>query len=287
MTLVAAWVRQLKGGQELYVASDSRISGGRTWDIAIKILDLGRGDAVIAFAGHTDNAYPLMLQLQSAVKMHPKMSSRACDITELKGRMLNLFNDMWKRIYNLPRSQCKPDPAEVSFILAGRSWRHDDFRIWKLEFDDHAGIFKFASARSSGDGDKGMCFAFIGDHHEAAADSVVKLAMTKDDPILEMEPLRVLVDFIRDKTKMAIGGVPHVVKIYKHLNVLPYNVHWSGGEGPGIAFGGRMLMDGERNNFLVIDPDTFQVTRPQWPVNLRAEEGDGQVEDEVVLGGAV
>ncbi len=108
MTLVAAWVRKHKMGEELYVASDSRLNGGRTWDIGTKVLDLGRGDGVIAFAGNTSNAYPLMLQLQAAVKMHPKIRSRAYDITHLKGHVLRIFNAMWRSISDLPRGQTSP-----------------------------------------------------------------------------------------------------------------------------------------------------------------------------------
>ncbi|EOX3449171.1 hypothetical protein [Vibrio paracholerae] len=81
MTLIAAWVRHHNKAKELYVASDSRLNGGQTWDIGTKVLDLGRGDAVIAFAGRTANAYPLMLQLQTAVKMHTKLRTRAYDLT--------------------------------------------------------------------------------------------------------------------------------------------------------------------------------------------------------------
>lgn len=111
MTLIAAWVRHHNKAKELYVASDSRLNGGQTWDIGTKVLDLGRGDAVIAFAGRTANAYPLMLQLQTAVKMHTKLRTRAYDLTELKGHVLRIFNDMWQKYltYHMDRkSQILP-----------------------------------------------------------------------------------------------------------------------------------------------------------------------------------
>ena len=40
MTLVAAWVRHNNNTKELYVSSDSRLSGGRAWDIGPKSLRL-------------------------------------------------------------------------------------------------------------------------------------------------------------------------------------------------------------------------------------------------------
>ena len=44
MTLVAAWVRSVGTTQELVLATDSRLTGGHTWDCCPKILSLPRGD---------------------------------------------------------------------------------------------------------------------------------------------------------------------------------------------------------------------------------------------------
>lgn len=176
MTLVAAWVKQLAQGQELYVASDSRLNGGQTWDIGTKVLDLGRGDAVIAFSGLTANAYPLMLQLQTAIKMHPKLRSRAEDITDLKGYVLQIFNAMWASISNLPVGQTKPSPAETQFLLAGYSWRYKLFKIWTVYFFSQSNEFKFREAsmhRKRGGSNK--YFSFIGDGAGLATERVYAL----------------------------------------------------------------------------------------------------------------
>ena len=37
MTLVAAWTRTTESGKELWVISDSRLSGGMFWDFGPKI----------------------------------------------------------------------------------------------------------------------------------------------------------------------------------------------------------------------------------------------------------
>jgi len=52
---------------EMIVASDSRLSGGQAWDGNPKILMLPRSDAVLAFAGYTGVAYPLMIQAYNAI----------------------------------------------------------------------------------------------------------------------------------------------------------------------------------------------------------------------------
>lgn len=269
MTLVAAWVRQHAEGRELYIASDSRLNGGRAWDIGTKVLDLGRGDAVIAFAGVTANAYPLMLQLQSAVKMHPKLRSRAYDLTDLKGHVLRIFNAMWQSITSLPRGQKLPDPAETRFILAGYSWRYQDFKIWVVYFHTPSNEFRFREAplhRKKGGGNK--YFTFIGDGANMAGERVYEMLRQRNrirSSGMHMEPFEVLIEFIRDNARPSIGGSPQIYKVYPHLNTLPYNVYWPTRKAGTIAFGGRLLLPYERNDFLAIDPETFDVEKPDWP----------------------
>ncbi|ULI82318.1 hypothetical protein HUZ62_25905 (plasmid) [Klebsiella pneumoniae] len=269
MTLVAAWVRHNNNTKELYVSSDSRLSGGRAWDIGPKVLDLGRGDSVIAFAGDTNNAYPLMLQLQSAVQMHPKMRSRAFDLTILRGYLLSLFNEMWKQITDLPRGQKLPDPAEVKFILAGYSWKTQSFKIWTVYFDNRENAFKFRSAsthRKKGGGNK--YFAFIGDDANLANERVYALLRERnriEDIGIHMEPFEVLKEFIFDRQKPYIGGAPQIFKVYNHLNTKAFNVYWPNKESKEITFGGRVLIHFERNELLAFDPDTFETEKTNWP----------------------
>jgi hypothetical protein len=269
MTLVAAWVKHHKVGKELYIASDSRLSGGRFWDIGTKILDLGRGDAVIAFAGSTANAYPLMLQLQTAVKMHPKIRSRAYELTNLKGHVLRIFNSMWSSISNLPMGQDIPDPAEVKFILAGYSCKCQAFKIWTVYFHDHTNEFRFREAsshRKKGGGNK--YFAFIGDDANLANERTYDLLRSRKriEPAgMLMEPFEVLLEYIRDERKPYIGGCPQIFKVYNHLNTLPYNIYWPDRNSGTVAFGGRVLLPYERNEYLAIDPDSFEVGATVWP----------------------
>lgn len=269
MTLIAAWIKKYKKTEELYIVGDSRLRGGSCWDIGTKILDLGRGDVVIAFAGQTANAYPLMLQLQSAVQMHPKVKSRAYDITDLKGHVLRIFNSMWQSISDLPVGQSKPDPAEVRFLLAGFSWRLQRFKIWMLNFNSKENAFDLQGAsfhKKKGGGNK--YFSFIGDGAGLATNRVYEILRDRKKIRrvgLEMEPFEVLLEFIRDPEKHLIGGPPQVWKIYRHSNSLPFNVYWPNREVGTIAFGGRILLPYERNNFLAIDPDTFTIDQPEWP----------------------
>ncbi|WP_461606337.1 hypothetical protein [Aeromonas rivipollensis] len=269
MTLVAAWVRHNNTTRELYVASDSRLNGGRQWDIAPKILDLGRNDSVIAFAGNTDNAYPLMLQLQRAVQMHPKLKSRGLDLTILRGYVLNIFNDMWSTISKLPVGQILPEPADVQFILAGYSWKVSDFRIWTVYFERENNKFVFRSAskhEKKGGGNK--YFAYIGDDANIAMNKTYALLKERNritSPGMHMEPFEILREFIHDHQRPYIGGSPQIFKIYSHMNVLALNVYWPTKDSNQVAFGGRILLPFERNEYLAFNPENFEVEATRWP----------------------
>lgn len=80
-----------------------------------------------------------------------------------------------------------------------------------------------------------------------------------------MEPLEVLIEFIRDKGRRTIGGAPQIVKIYRHLNTMPLNVYWPNLSAGQISFMGRSLLPYERNEYMVLDPDTLEVSNPVWP----------------------
>jgi hypothetical protein len=80
MTIGLAWVSEYHDGREhLYIASDSRLSGGQYLDACPKILTLPRSDCAICFAGDTAAAYPFMLQLANAIAAHRPARERSLD----------------------------------------------------------------------------------------------------------------------------------------------------------------------------------------------------------------
>lgn len=95
MTVAAAWIRKFRDVEELVFVSDSRLSGGaRTFDYCPKILTLPRTDCAIAFAGDTDDAYPLMHQLALAIQAFQPLQSRAMDLNELRPHAVKIFDSM-------------------------------------------------------------------------------------------------------------------------------------------------------------------------------------------------
>ncbi len=124
MTVAAAWVGRLNSGRDqLWVASDSRVTGGHTLDACPKILTLPRSDSVLCFAGNTAAAYPLMLQIANAIAAHQPARDRAMDLLRLKNHVVRVCTDL------ISRFRGRPTPfltGEVQLLLAGYSWEAQD-----------------------------------------------------------------------------------------------------------------------------------------------------------------
>lgn len=93
MTLVVTWTRTTKTGRELWIMSDSRLSGSKLWDYGPKIFGIGRSDAVIAFAGDTAWAYPLIAQVTSFVESFINQRERVVDFADACPQILELLNE--------------------------------------------------------------------------------------------------------------------------------------------------------------------------------------------------
>ncbi len=266
MTLSIAWVRSIGAGQELVMTSDSRLRRGRAWDVAPKILTLPRTDCAVCFAGDTDDAYPFMLSMASAIGDYPKSSSRGMDLYDVKGHTLRVFNHLRDFISDLPRGQIMPDPPEAEFIFGGYSWRRKKFAIWLLHYDGNIKRFTFrrASTWRGGAGNKAIIFA--GDYVEEAKERLVSLLRTRGTLTtkgFDMEPFEVLRDMIRDGKHPLIGGAPQVLKVYEFMNTQPFAVFWPNRTSQSITLLGRPLLPYEVTSRLVLDPDTLHVHRPR------------------------
>ncbi len=266
MTLVAAWVRKIKGVEELLVASDSRLRFGCAWDYCPKVFPLPRGDSVLCFAGDTFYAYPMLMQLRSAISMNHKLATRAVDVTDMRSYIVDLIDDMRTQVYDYPAGMQEEDKTGYRFIFAGYSWKFQEFRIWEIQYQKNIKRFSF---RSVGvypkEQNSGRIFHFIGDETGKARERLNRLLLSKSDLShgeLDMEPFEVLVGMVRDKVDIAIGGPPQLAKVYRHMNAMPYNVYWPTREEGRITFFGRPLLTYERNSYLVLDPDTLETIEP-------------------------
>jgi hypothetical protein len=213
MTVSLAWLRMVGKTRELVVATDSRLRCGRAWDCCPKILTLPRTDVAISFAGDTDDAYPLMLQMSSAAANYSRARNRAMDIRDLKGHTLRVFDAMRNLISDLPKGSTSPGPANISFILGGYSWQKKEFLLWHLKHASRLGKFTATPAgslRGSG-GEKRI--AIEGDYKNEVGRRLVQKLKAKsrfNSGGFDMEPFEVLRDIIRTNEFPCIGGAPQV-----------------------------------------------------------------------------
>jgi hypothetical protein len=145
MTIVAAWVRQSSQTKELVIASDSMLTGGMEWDCGPKLFPLHRGDAVLAFAGATVFAYPLIQQVLNWSEDYDRARNRSQDLCDLKGHIERTCQDML--------STFKADPqafdwrTDFRLMLAGYSWQLSKFRIWTSRAEASRWILVHAPSR--------------------------------------------------------------------------------------------------------------------------------------------
>jgi len=262
MTLSLVWLRKLSEVEELVVVTDSRLSFGCRWDCCPKLIALPRNDAAICFAGDTMYAYPIMLQAIAAVSQHPKLLSRALDLEDLKGHLLRILNSMTSLVHDLPQG-VNSEP-ETTFILAGWSWKRSRFVAWLLHYDAHIKRFTFRPVRRWTGNNKAKLFFVIGDYTDEFKKRLVNLLKERDkleDGGFDMEPFEVLRDMLRENSFDLIGGAPQLMKIHKYASCRPFAVFWPSQEAQSVSLLGRPLLDYERSQYLVLDPDTLETTK--------------------------
>lgn len=275
MTLVTSWIRVTPGGEELVVASDSRLTGGLQLNHAPKIFRLERQDAVIAYCGPTIVAYPILLQIKASLDGHEETRSRILDIVHLKAHIEKVIESLRSKVTDLPSKD--GTNREFKFLLAGYSWKTSVFRMWTFRYDVATGDFNAHSARKSGN------FIFMSDQDANEKRAVHALMRTIErDPKaslkqLNWQPLEVLLKIIQDPVVADIGGPPQLVKIYKHANTQAINVIWPKEEVVEsesrerkfeVTHLGRPLLGYERSRYLSLDPDTLELVEP-WNVAKR------------------
>ncbi|HBH7890483.1 TPA: hypothetical protein KDX55_004500 [Vibrio parahaemolyticus] len=145
MTVVVSWTRKTKTGRELWIMSDSRLSGGKFWDYGPKIFSMGRSDAIVAFAGDTAWTYPLISQITSYVESFVNLRERVVDFLDVRKKVVRVLNDSLNSVSDAA------DPSleipECSFIFAGYSVRKQDYVVNKIVFNANKKIFEIKAIK--------------------------------------------------------------------------------------------------------------------------------------------
>lgn len=274
MTLSTLWLRKEGEAEELVIATDSRLRAGRAWDCCPKVFILPRGDSAICFAGETDNAYPLLTQAVNTVQVHPPALDRSLDLYDLLGHLVRVFNHMRNQIHDLPVGVRHPGDPMAEFLLGGYSWRKAHFQMWRIYYEPNIAQFTYQTVGWWGGQRASKRAAFVGDHIDEAKRRLLTRLREKaklKEGGLDMEPFEVLRDMIRESSYHEIGGPPQIVKVYRHLNSIPFGVLWPNARDGGVAVNGRPFLDYEATRLPLLDPDSLRVTHTYAKVPLVRE----------------
>jgi hypothetical protein len=281
MTIAIAWTRRIRDCEELVFVSDSRLSGdGRIFDAAPKALTLSRNDCAIAFAGLTQDAFPMMLQLSLAISSYGPARRRSIDMSELKTHALKIFDEMAALIRTDANVKGSPpdDLPAAQFLFGGYSWIKKEFELWKIRFDrsqrrfvskeaewahfnQHTQGLKLSKLDRAGRETALGRIAFAGDQGPKAR-KIFSQELTRryrdGESIskIEMEPLDILVKMLRDPQRSpSIGGAPQLIKVYQYMKSVSFPLYWPNKETGKVFLQGRPCVGYERLDTKIVDPD--------------------------------
>lgn len=256
MTLVAIWARRNSTLSELVAISDSRLSGGESWDRCPKLVPLPRPATAIAMSGDATTAYAFLLQAMNACLLLDGNEAGRTDIQYLARKLRDLYADSRREVGDLPAGQSKADVPVLDVVLFGWSWRRLRFEAYSYTYDK-TGTLVMNTVRDLDDS-KAYGVYFAGDASGEASAILRSILKEKDAPRpmrghpqaaeqarnanLDWEPLEVLQRLIEDPKIRTVGGVPQILKIYQYG--LTETFVWRTDSGD--YFGGREVKHGER-----------------------------------------
>jgi hypothetical protein len=272
MTLCIAWIRQDGDKKELVMATDSRLTGGESWDNGIKLFELPRQDCLLCFAGGTARAYPLILNTIASIKFDQQLANPHTDIQDVLEYLVELFTNLVGEITNVGTQKIEDVRAEAEFLFCGWSWKAQDFGIWKLYYSHSLKSFTHEKV----DQGKARIITYIGDCIPEAED-ILEDKMRETGNLrygtLDMEPLLALIKMSRDQTYNSIGGAIQLAKIYQSGTCEFFGIMWpSSKEQP--TFLGRALPLHDLSPVRMFDPENAKIIEDIIPNTLTRIDAD-------------
>lgn len=265
MTLCTAWIRKAGDNEELVFATDSCLSAGERWPTGIKLFDLPRKDALICFAGRTDRAYPLILNLITSLRYNKDFQDKSKDVSDLALFVSDLFTQL---VYLITENAEPIDElrAEANFLFGGWSWKLQQYVLFKIYYNPEEQKFVFEDCLAE---KKTRQVVFIGDYlEEAKALYYREFEGENSENVLDMEPLKVLTMMSRDRAEFtSILGAIQIAKIFRSGHNEFFGVMW-----PSILgrphFLGKEYRLFDKPEVRYIDPDTLVIHELPLPERL-------------------
>jgi hypothetical protein len=309
MTIGAAWISGSSESQQLWLATDSRLSGDEyIWDDCPKIMPLPRRDAVAAFSGYTGQAYPLMLQCSNAISGYRAASDGTLDFSRAVAHLQRVMNSMMDHIYPDPlvsgaSASKRPFSSDSdTLVIGGYSRQRRGLVIRALRYDAGENQWRFEHIRSRIGAGRQRVIKVFGDSRARnrfvylLVKHLKELGVHGEDVPFNLEPLEVMAAFLRlpecitghqwpmDRRPSTIGGAPQVVQLYPGGRATPLAVHWDTGGVPGVFIMGRRAFSYERLDvpLVTFSENSLRIhARDNWPQAIRqltehpAEAQDG------------
>jgi hypothetical protein len=253
MSLCVAWMRKTVQPPELVFATDSRLGSPGRWDIGVKLFELPRRGALIAFHGVATLAHTLLQHLEYDFVTRPEFIGGHVDLHDLvepiRGYFSGLFNEF--RGIRLEAEQELLDEWRNStgFLLGGWSWRQQAHAIWRFDYNADVGQFIATEVTRVVDN----LFAFVGDGSAEADAELREIAVSQP---LGMEALRILHRRTHpDDISSSVGGSMQAAKVYASGLVEFLAVAWPTADGEVFKRAARFSR-GEFRHPVYLDPLT-------------------------------
>lgn len=256
MTLVAAWLRKNSTLYELVVASDSRISGGESWDACPKVMTLPRPGTAIVMSGDAAEAYTFLLQAINTCNLLDGNKTGRTDLHYLAKKLRDVYADLRNHVYDLPFGQTRPETPNLDVAIFGWSWRHLGFEGYSFAYD-RQGVLRMSNIGSLRR-DAAYPLHLMGDAASDARRRITRMMRARGlprpirgdpeasrvarDAFFQWEPLEVIVEMAGDEAVRTVGGPPQVIRIYQYGEAEAFV--WRTAEAD--YFGGRPIQSSER-----------------------------------------
>lgn len=254
MTLCIGWIRKTKTSEEIILASDSCFSGGHRFIAAPKLFSFKRGDFAIACAGSTTYSFSIMEHIRQAMDCNEPIRHRAYDLEEIIHHIVNITNETLCH----EKETLGDFEMDFSMILGGYSWKRKRPVLRIIEYSPQ--MFKYYAHNVQTI--KKTPVAVIGDKEVIAQArhaifTQLDLDGVKDGDSFDMQPLSVLLDYIRNPKYTTIGGSPQLLKVYPFLRTLPWGFTSGDKE---IYFYGRKLLSYETFPYPIYNINTGEIS---------------------------
>ncbi len=275
MTIGVAWIRKTGRADQLWVATDSRLSGdGNIWDECPKLHGLPRQGSIAAFSGSTAQAYPLMLQINNAIIGYRPALDGTLELNYLLDHLERIANSMLNQLKTDPAVQAEDKRREFStfddMILIGGYSRQNGLILRTLRYERPLDSWKFARVRSQQRIGRNKPFHIFGDRIASKRfygylESLLrqKRKLRTDKP-LDFEPLEALWDFVKlpqsplvplpkGYRPVTVGGSVQAGRVLAGAQMTPCVVRWDGTKERGLYLLGRRLLEYEKVNLPLIE----------------------------------